>query len=139
MSLLFPKKTKHRKWQKGRSRARMAARVNRVDFGTYGLKATTEGWITSRQIEASRRVIVRVIRKRGKMWIRIFPSKPITKKGNEVPMGGGKGTPEYFVAPVKPGTVMFELDGVEEDVARKVLAGVGYKLPVKTKVIKRGE
>jgi len=139
MSLLFPKKTKHRKWQKGRSRARMASRANTVDFGTYGLKATTEGWITSRQIEASRRVMVRVIRKRGKMWIRIFPAKPITRKGNEVPMGGGKGTPEYFVAPVKPGTVMFELDGVEEDVARTVLTAVGYKLPVKTKVVKRGE
>jgi large subunit ribosomal protein L16 len=108
-----------------------------VAFGTYGLKSTTEGWITSRQIEASRRVIVRAIRKRGKMWIRIFPDRPVTRKGTEVPMGGGKGAVEHYVAPVKPGTVMFEVDGIPEDAAREVLSGVGHKLPVKTKFVKR--
>lgn len=137
MSLLFPKKTKHRKWQKGRARAYYAGRGNQLAFGQYGLKSTQESWITSRQLEACRRVIVRSIRKRGKMWIRVFPDHPVTKKGNEVPMGGGKGNPEYFIAPVKPGTVMFEMDGVPEDVARDVMKHVGHKLPVKTKFIKR--
>src|SRR3990167_9453643 len=99
MSLLFPKKTKHRKWQKGRARAYHAGRGSELAFGEYGVKATSESWITSRQIEACRRVIVRAIRKRGKMWTRIFPDRPVTRKGTEVPMGGGKGNPEYFVAP----------------------------------------
>ena len=137
MSLLFPKKTKHRKWQKGRSRARTAGRGNTLAFGTYGVKSTESAWITSRQIEASRRVIVRAVRKSGKMWIRIFPDKPVTRKGNEVPMGGGKGNPEFFVAPVKPGTVLFEVDGIPEETARAVLKHAGHKLPVKTKFIKR--
>jgi len=137
MSLRFPKRTKHRKWNKGRARAVHAGRGTTVAFGQYGLKSTTEGWITSRQIEASRRVIVRAIRKRGKMWIRIFPDRPVTRKGTEVPMGGGKGTVEHYVAPVKPGTVMFEVDGIPEEVAREVLDGVSHKLPVKTKFVKR--
>lgn len=137
MSLLFPKKTKHRKWQKGRARTTYAGRGNDLAFGQYGLKSTSESWVTSRQIEACRRVIVRSIRKRGKMWIRIFPDRPVTKKGNEVPMGGGKGNPEYFVAPVKPGTILFELDGIDEEAARAVLAHAGHKLPVKTKFVIR--
>ena len=115
----------------------MAQRGNDLAFGQFGLKATTEGWVTSRQIEACRRVIVRAIRKRGKMWIRIFPDRPVTKKGNEVPMGGGKGNPEYFVAPVKPGTVLFEVEGIPEDIARSVLAHAGHKLPVKSKFVQR--
>lgn len=135
--MLFPKKVKHRKWQKGRSRAFFSARGTDVAFGEYGLKTDQEGWITSRQLEASRRVIVRAIRKRGKMWTRVFPDRPVTTKGNEVPMGGGKGSVDHYVAAVKPGRILFELEGVSEDAARETLRLVGHKLPVKTRFVKR--
>jgi len=135
--MLLPKRVKHRKWQKGRSRALLAARGTELSFGAYGLKALDEGWLTSRQLEASRRVIVRAIRKRGKMWTRVFPDRPVTTKGNEVPMGGGKGSVDHYVAPVKPGRVLFELDGVPEDIARETFRMVGHKLPVKTRFVTR--
>lgn len=135
--MLFPKRVKHRKWQKGRSRASVAARGTELSFGAFGLKTEEEAWITSRQLEAARRVIVRAIRKRGKMWTRVFPDRPVTTKGNEVPMGGGKGSVDHYVAPVKPGRVLFELDGIPEDSARETLRLVGHKLPVKTRFVKR--
>jgi large subunit ribosomal protein L16 len=136
--MLAPKKQKHRKWQLSAGMSgKKATRTNEVSFGTYGLKATTASWITSRQIEACRRVIVRYIRKHGKMWIRIFPDKPITAHGSEQKMGKGKGAPEYFVAVVKPGTVMFELDGISEELSRKALTLAGHKLPLKSKVVKK--
>ena len=136
--MLAPKKVKHRKWHKqaGNSGSQ-AERTNTVSFGMFGLKAQTEGWLTSRQIEAARRVMVRSVRKGGKIWIRIFPDKPITKKGDETPMGKGKGSPEYFVAVVKPGTVMFEMAGIPGDVAQKALLAAAHKLPVKAKFIER--
>lgn len=137
--MLFPKKVKHRKWQKLRSRTKKTSSGSELEFGSYGLKAAGEAWLTSRQIEASRRVIVRFIRKRGKMWIRVFPDHPVTKKGNEVPMGSGKGTVDHYVAPVKPGRMLFELDGVPEEDAREAFKRVHYKLPIKTKFVKREE
>lgn len=116
---------------------RHAARGVDVAFGAYGLKSEGDAWITARQIEAGRRVIVRAIRKRGKMWTRIFPDRPVTTKGNEVPMGKGKGNVDRYVAPVKPGRILFELDGVSEEAARETFRLVGHKLPVKTRFVKR--
>jgi len=134
--MLIPKKVKHRKWHK---RAGMsgsnAARMNRVSFGNFGMKSMTESWVSSRQIEAARRVMVRFTRKGGKIWIRIFPDKPITKKGDEVGMGKGKGAPDHFVAVVKPGTVMFEMSGISEDKAKEAIEMASYKLPVKIRFI----
>ena len=135
--MLFPKKVKHRKWQKGRSRAALAKRGAQLAFGSTGIQTDEQGWLTSRQIEAARRVIVRAIRKRGKMWIRVFPDHPVTTKGNEVPMGGGKGSVDHYVAPVKPGRILFELDGVPDDVARDTFRVVGHKLPLKTRFVRR--
>ena len=132
--MLEPKKTKFRRHHRG-NRKGMAKGGDYVAFGTYGLKAVDAGWITSRQIEACRISITRVIRKIGKMWIRIFPDKPITKKPLEVRMGKGKGAPEYFVAVVKPGRIMFEVSGVPIDVAKEALRLAAQKLPVKTKFI----
>jgi len=134
--LLAPKKTKHRKWQKGRSKG-IETRGTDLRFGTYGLKSLDTKWITARQIEAARRVIIKYIRKGGKMWIRIFPDKPITRKGTEVPMGGGKGTVEFYVFPAKKGRILFELEGIPEEKAREALKKAGDKLPVKTKFIKK--
>src|SRR3989344_8891892 len=114
--MLLPKRVKHRKWNRGRSHTVRASRGTALAFGSYGLKSDGEAWVSSRQIEAARRVIVRAIRKRGKMWIRVFPDRPVTSKGNEVPMGGGKGAVDHYVAPVKPGRILFELDGVPDDV-----------------------
>lgn len=134
--MLAPKKVKHRKWHKSAGTSgRQASRLTKVSFGSHGLKATTESWITSRQIEATRKVIVRYTRKHGKMWIRIFPDKPVTSKGAETPMGKGKGAVDHYVAVVKPGTIMFEVDGISEEQAREALRLAGYKLPVKTKVV----
>jgi large subunit ribosomal protein L16 len=136
--MLLPKKVKHRKWWKGRSRTSLDRRGTALNFGQYGLQVTEgETWITSRQIEASRRAITRYIKRGGKVWIRIFPDKPRTKKGAEVPMGKGKGSVDHFVAPVKPGRILFELDGVSEEVARGAMDRARHKLPVKTKFIKR--
>ena len=132
----MPKKVKHRKWQKGRSRG-VASRGTVLAFGAYGLKAQGTSWISSRQIEAARRAVVRTARKGGKVWIRIFPDKPVTQKGTEVPMGGGKGAPDHYVFPVTPGRILFELDGVEEEIARKALRLAAHKLPVSAKFIMR--
>lgn len=136
--MLLPKKVKHRKHHKGRARGlRNATRRTTVSFGTFGLKATGDAWVTSRQIEAARRVISRELKKGGKMWIRIFPDKPITFHGSENTMGSGKGAVDHYVAVVKPGMVMFEIDGVATAIAQKALLGAGYKLPVKSKVVAR--
>ncbi len=135
--MLTPKKVKHRKWHKGRGRTKTtpASRTINIDFGKYGLKAITESWISSRQIEAARRAMTRHIKRGGKIWIRIFPDKPITAKGSQATMGSGKGAPEYFVSVVRPGTIMFEMSGVTEELAREAMRLAGHKLPVKTKFI----
>ena len=136
--MLMPKKVKHRKWHKGRGRnKRVATSKLSVDFGEFGIKATTSCWITSRQIEASRRAITHFIKRGGKVWIRIFPDKPITKKGAEVPMGSGKGAVDHYVSVVKPGMVLFELAGVSEEVAREAMRLAAHKLPVKTRFVKK--
>ncbi len=139
--MLFPKKVKYRKWQTGRKseakRNRPATRGTEVTFGSFGLKAMSQARITSNQIEATRRVIVRTIGKTGSVWIRIFPDRPYTRKASEVGMGKGKGDPEGFVCDVRPGRVMFEVDGVREDVAREALRKAGTKLPVKVKIVTR--
>jgi large subunit ribosomal protein L16 len=129
--MLQPKRTKYRKQFKGRNRG-VATRGNRVSFGEFGLKATVTGRITARQIEAARRAMSRHVKRGGKIWIRIFPDKPISKKPLEVRMGSGKGNVEYWVALVQPGRVMFEIEGVTEDVAREALKLAAAKLPVKT-------
>lgn len=116
----------------------MASRGTELSFGAYGLKAEETAWVTSRQIEAARRTIIRTARKGGKMWIRIFPDKPVTQKGTEVPMGGGKGAVDHYVFPVTPGRILFELDGVDEDMARKALRLAAHKLPISARFIKRG-
>lgn len=133
---LMPKRTKHRKMQKGRNRGK-ATRGNVVNEGEYGLQATTAGWIKSNQIEAARVAMTRYIKRGGKVWIKIFPDKPITKKPAETRMGKGKGAPEYWVAVVKPGRVMFEIEGVSEEVAREALRLAAQKLPVQTKFLRR--
>ena len=134
--MLAPRKIKYRKPQKGRMTG-LSKGGNYVAFGSYGLKAMESGWITSRQIEACRVSITRVVRKVGKMWIRIFPDKPITKKPAETRMGKGKGTPEYWVAVVKPGRILFEVEGVDKEGAEKAFYNASYKLPIKTKVVAR--
>ena len=133
---LMPKKTKYRKMQKGRNRGK-ATRGNVVNEGEYGIQATSAGWITSNQIEAARVAMTRYIKRGGKVWIKVFPDKPITSKPIGTRMGKGKGAPEYWVAVVKPGRVMFEIAGVPENVAREALRLAGHKLPVKTKFVKR--
>jgi large subunit ribosomal protein L16 len=136
--MLFPSKVKHRKWMKGRYRSKFETRGTELNFGSFGLQVERGSkWITSRQIEAGRRAIVRGMKKGGKMWIRIFPDKPVTKKGTEVPMGGGKGAVDHFVFAVRPGRVLFEVDGVPEEVAVNALKAAGFKMPVKTKIIRR--
>ncbi len=136
MALLFPKKVKHRKWQKGRSKG-VESRATTLSFGSYGLKSLGQKWITSQQIEAARRAITRYLKKKGKLWIRIFPQKPITKKGTEVPMGGGKGSVEGYVFPIKPGRIIFELEGVDEETAKEAFRRASHKLPIKTKFVKK--
>ena len=136
--MLAPRKVKHRKIQKGRRRG-MAYSGDYVSFGTYGLKAMESGWITSRQIEAARITISRKVRKFGRMWIRIFPDKPITKKPAETRMGKGKGAPEYWVAVVKPGRILFELDGLNKEEAEEAFRVCSYKLPIKTRTVERRE
>jgi large subunit ribosomal protein L16 len=134
--MLAPKRIKWRKQQKGRVRGR-ANRGNSVAFGQFGLQTLDKAWITSRQIEAARVAMTRHIKRGGKVFIRIFPDKPITKKPAETRMGKGKGTPEAWVAPVKPGRVMFELEGVSEDIARRAMELASAKLPVRTRFISR--
>lgn len=135
--MLQPKRTKFRKVQKGRNRG-VATRGHKVSFGEYGLKATTHGLISARQIEAARRALTRYIKRGGRVWIRIFPDKPITRKPLEVRMGSGKGNPEFWVAPVKRGTVLYEMEGVTEAEAREAFKLAAAKLPVKTIFVARG-
>ena len=136
--MLAPRKIKHRKIQKGRRRG-MASTGDYVAFGTYGLKAMEAGWITSRQIESARITISRRVRKVGRMWIRIFPDKSITKKPAETRMGKGKGAPEYWVAVVKPGRILFEIDGLNQEEADEAFRLCSHKLPIKTKAVSRRE
>ena len=136
--MLIPKKVKHRKWHKGRARnIRKATDKIELAFGSYGLKALSPAWVNSRQIEAVRRVLTRYVKRTGKIWIRIFPDHPVTKKGNEVPMGSGKGAVDFYMSPVKIGTIMFEMDGITADQAKEALEFAGYKLPCKTKFISK--
>jgi len=136
--MLLPKKVKHRKWQKGRSRNRkVETRGITLSYGSFGLQATESGWVNSRQIEAARKTITFFTKKGGKMWIRIFPDKPVTKKPPEVTLGGGKGSVDHYVFPVRPGRILFEVDGVKEDIAKEALRRAGHKLPIKTKVISK--
>ena len=134
--MLQPKRTKFRKQQKGRNRG-LAQVGNRVSFGEFGLKATTRGFVTARQIESARRAITRYVKRGGKLWIRVFPDKPVTKKPVEVRMGKGKGNVEYWVAPIQPGRVMYEIQGVSEDQAREAFRLAAAKLAVKTTFVKR--
>ena len=134
--MLMPKRQKFRKQQRGRMRGK-AYRGCNVDFGDYGLQALEPGWITGRQIEAARVAMTRTAQRGGKVWIRIFPDKPVTKRGQEMPMGKGKGAPEYFVAVVKPGRVMFEMAGVDRSVAREAMRLASHKLPIKTQFVAR--
>lgn len=134
--MLQPKRTKYRKQFKGRVHGN-AKRGTTLNFGNYGMKAMTTGRITARQIEAARRAITRHMKRAGKVWIRVFPDVPVTGKPAEVRMGKGKGSPEYWMCRIKPGRIMFELDGVDEDVAREALALASAKLPVQTRFIQR--
>jgi large subunit ribosomal protein L16 len=136
--MLMPKRVKWRKMQRGNMRGN-AKGGTRVSFGDFGLQAMEPAWITARQIEAARIAMTRKIRRGGKVWVNIFPDKPVTQKPAETRMGSGKGNPEYWVAVVRPGRVMFELSGVPEDLAREALRVAGHKLPVKTKFVKREE
>jgi len=132
----MPKKTKYRKAHNPKMKGK-ATQGNTVSFGSYGLQSLGLSWVSSRQIEAARRVMTKYVKRGGKIWIRIFPDVPITKKGGEMPMGKGKGAVDYYIAVVKPGTVMFEMDGVEEEVAREAMKLAAYKLPIKCKVISK--
>jgi large subunit ribosomal protein L16 len=136
MAILMPRKVKHRKWRKGRSKGR-AFRGVEISFGSFGLMALESRWISARQIEAARRAIIRYLKKGGKLWIRIFPDKPITRKGTEVPMGGGKGSVDHYAFPIKPGRIIFELEGIKKEVAREAFKKAADKLPIKTKFISR--
>jgi len=134
--MLLPKRVKYRKVQRGRMKG-VATRGNTLTYGDYGLQALEPGWVTSNQIEAARIAMTRYTRRGGKVWIKIFPDKPITKKPAETRMGSGKGSPEFWVAVVKPGRVMFEMNGVTEEVAREALRLAAHKLPIKSKFVKR--
>ena len=136
--MLLPKRVKYRRQQRGRLTGK-ALRGNTVSNGEYGLQATEPAWITSRQIEAARIAMTRYIKRGGQVWIKIFPDKPVTEKPAETRMGSGKGSPEYWVAVVKPGRVMFEMDGVNEEVAREAMRLAGHKLPIKCKFVKKEE
>jgi large subunit ribosomal protein L16 len=136
--MLQPKKQKYRKTHRGRGVLRGNSKAgNDVSFGMFGLKAVTAGEITSRQLEAARRAMTRAIKRGGKVWIRVFPHFPITKKASEVPMGSGKGAVEFFVARVQPGRIIFELDGVSDELAQESLSLADAKLPIRTKIVKR--
>lgn len=136
--MLIPKKVKHRKWHKGRSKKRrVETRGLTLAYGSFGLKALEAAWVNSKQIEAGRRAISNFMKREGKVWIRIFPDKPITQKPPEVTMGGGKGDVDHYVFPVRPGRILFEMDGVSKEVAFEALRLAGHKLPVKTKIISK--
>ena len=134
--MLMPKRVKYRKQQRGR-RAGISVRGSEVSFGEYGLKAMETGWITNRQIEAARIAITRHMQRGGKVWIRVFPDKPVTVKPAETRMGKGKGSPDHWVAVVKPGRVMFEVEGISEEIAYEAMRLAGHKLPIRTKVVER--
>ncbi len=134
--MLSPRRTKFRKQQRGRMRG-LATRGSSLNFGDFGLQAMEPSWITSRQIEASRRAMTRYIRRGGKIWIRIFPDKPVTQRAAETRMGSGKGAPEFWVAVVKPGRILFEIAGVSEEIAKEAMRLASFKLPIKTKFITR--
>lgn len=136
--MLMPSKVKHRKQQKGKRRG-LASRGNKVNFGEYGLQALGRGWITSRQIEAARIAITRHVKRGGKIWIRVFPDKPITSKPAETRMGKGKGAPEGWVCIIKPGKILYEIEGVPEDKAREAFLLASHKLPFKTRFVTREE
>ena len=136
MAILMPKKVKHRKWHRGKSKG-VETRGTNLVFGSYGLKSLDTRWVNSRQIEAGRRTIIRYLKKGGKLWVRIFPDRPVTKKGTEVPMGGGKGSVDHYVFPIKPGRIIFELEGIKEKEAKEALEKAADKLPIKTKFVKR--
>lgn len=136
--MLMPKRVKYRKQQRGKRRGK-AYKGSDISFGEYGLKALEPAWITNKQIEAARIALTRHIKRGGKVWIRIFPDKPVTKKPAETRMGKGKGNPEEWVAVVKPGRVLFELEGVTPELAREALGLAAYKLPIKTKFVARGQ
>jgi len=133
--MLMPKKVKHRKIHRGGEIRGVATKGNTVSFGSFGLKATTSGLISARQIEASRRAMTRYVKRGGKIWIRIFPDKPMTKKGDETPMGKGKGSVDHFVAKIKEGRMLFEMDGIDISVAREAMRLASHKLCVKTKFV----
>lgn len=134
--MLAPKKVKHRKWQKGRRIKRAKeTRGTSLSYGSIGIKAETSAWLNSRQIESARRTITNFLKREGKLWIRVFPDKPITKRPPEVTMGGGKGSVDHYVFPVRPGRVLFEIDGVPEALGKEALRIASSKLPVKTRII----
>jgi len=136
--MLIPKKVKHRKWQKGRSRNRQVeTRGLTLAYGEYGIKALEATWLTSRQIEAARKAITNFMKRSGRVWIRVFPDKPVTLRPPETTMGGGKGSVDHYVFPVRPGRMLFEVDGVPEETAREALRLASFKLPVKTRIIKK--
>ena len=134
--MLMPKRTKYRRVQRGRMKG-AASRGNKVSYGEFGIQAMEPGWITGNQIEAARVAMTRYTKRGGQVWIKIFPDKPVTKQPAETRMGSGKGSPEYWVAVVKPGRIMFEIAGVSEEVAREALRLASHKLPIKTKIVKR--
>ena len=136
--MLVPKRVKHRKVQRGSMKGR-AKGYTTLNHGEWGIQALEAHWITNRQIEAARIAMTRYIKRGGKVWIKIFPDKPVTAKPAETRMGSGKGSPEYWVAVVKPGRIMFEMDGISEEVAKEAMRLAGHKLPIKTKFVKRGE
>jgi large subunit ribosomal protein L16 len=136
--MLMPKRTKYRKQFRGRMKGK-ATRGNQVNFGDYGLQALEPAWITSRQIEAARRAVQRYVRRTGKLWIRIFPDKPVTQRAAETRMGSGKGAVDHYVAVVKPGRIILEINGVTEELAREAFRLAGHKLPIKTQLIRRSD
>jgi large subunit ribosomal protein L16 len=138
MPILMPKKVKHRKWHKGSSKG-VETRATEINFGSFGLKSLGTKWITARQLEAARRHIIRYMKKGGKLWIRIFPDKPVTFKGAEVGMGGGKGGVDHYVYAIRPGRMIFEIDGLREDISKEALEGAARKLPIKTKFVKKND
>ncbi len=136
--MLQPKKIKHRKWQKGRSRKRVTeTRGININFGSFGLQSLSSAYIDSKQIEAARKAISHFTKRGGKVWIRIFPDKPITQRPPELTMGGGKGAVDHYVFPVKPGRILFEIDGLSEEISKEALMKAGHKLSVKTRVVKK--
>lgn len=131
---MMPRKIKHRKWQKGRLKGKASAGAT-MSFGKYGLKAGGNCWLTARQIEAARRAMTRFVKRGGKIWIRVFPDKPVTQKGEQSVMGSGKGAVDHYVSIIKPGMIIFEMDGVPEETAREAMRLAAHKLPIKTKFI----